>query len=205
MPSTVIRMPANGQNRMRGNGGGAQSGGIQICCCRVFTCVNLGFITSKEGLLKLAEVILGSLCQTLLVRFGLPSAEDIGQAFNSFLTTASSCLMTSTILFICYMVSIKSFHLIRQSLFVRISSFLLYLLLCSLIITCIILSFHEGGIFQCSRLFSVFERIVVHGFRCKFLAVSTIRNATSVHGISSDDGRLCEFSIFTMRFFFLIE
>lgn len=115
--STVIRMPA-GSNRMR-HDAGSQLPGIQICCCRMFTCFNLGFITSKAGLLKVAEVILGSLCQTLLVQFGLPAAEDIGQAFNSFLTTASSCLMTSTILFICYLVSTKSYHLVRQSMFVR--------------------------------------------------------------------------------------
>lgn len=113
-PATVIRMQAPS----RPTNSGAQSGGIQICCCRVFTCVNIGFIGSKDGLLKMAEVLLGSLCQTLLIRFGLPAAEDIGQAFNSFLTTASSCLMTSFILFMCYLVSTKTFHLVRQSLFV---------------------------------------------------------------------------------------
>lgn len=115
-PATVVRMPA-ASGRFRHDP--AQTGGIQICCCRVFTCINLGFITSREGLLKVGEVILGSMCQTLLVRFGLPSAEDIGQAFNSFLTTASSCLMTSFLLMLCYVVSTKSFQLIRQSLFVR--------------------------------------------------------------------------------------
>lgn len=114
--STVIRMPvAHNRSRAMDN---SQSGGIQICCCRMFTCINLGFITSKDGLLKLSEVILGSLCQTLLIRFGLPAAEDIGQAFNGFLTTASSCLMTSLILLICYIISTKSYHLVRQSLFV---------------------------------------------------------------------------------------
>lgn len=122
-PATVIRMPA-ASGRLRHDA--VQSGGIQICCCRVFTCINLGFITSKEGLLKLGEVILGSMCQTLLVRFGLPAAEDIGQAFNSFLTTASSCLMTSFLLMICYMISTKSFNLIRQSLFVSIYLYVIW-------------------------------------------------------------------------------
>lgn len=122
-PATVIRMQAPS----RPMNSGAQSGGIQICCCRVFTCINLGFIGSKDGLLKMAEVLLGSLCQTLLIRFGLPAAEDIGQAFNSFLTTASSCLMTSLILFFCYMVSTKTFHLVRQSLFVSYFVWIVFL------------------------------------------------------------------------------
>lgn len=101
------------------------NGGIEICCCRVFTCVNLGFLTSPHGLLKISEVVLGSCCQTLLIRFGLPNAEDIGQAFNSFLTTSSSCLMTASILLFCYVISTRTFQLVRQSLFV--SCFCFYL------------------------------------------------------------------------------
>lgn len=112
MPAHVIRMP----NHSNSNTG---SGGINICCCRICTCVNLEFLTTQNGLLKLSEVILGSLCQTLLIRFGLPYADDIGQAFISFLTTVASCLTTSTILLLCYLVSAKSFQLIRQSLFVN--------------------------------------------------------------------------------------
>lgn len=111
MPAHVIRMP--GQNTAN-----TGSGGINICCCRICTCVNLEFLTTKNGIFKLCEVILGSLCQTMLIRFGLPYADDIGQAFISFLTTVASCLTTSTILLLCYMVSSKSFQLIRQSLFV---------------------------------------------------------------------------------------
>jgi hypothetical protein len=109
---TVIRMPNSGTRQNN-----SQGGGFNICCCRVFTCVNLDFITSKDGLLKLFEVLLGSFCQSLLVKFGLPAAADIGQAFNSFLTTASACLLTSSILLFCYIVSARTFHLVRQSLF----------------------------------------------------------------------------------------
>lgn len=110
---TVIRMP-----QQHGTFGGA---GIEICCgCRVCQCLNLGFLTSQIGLLKLFEIILGSCCETLLIQFGLSSASDIGQAFHGFLTTASACVMTSTILLICYVLSAKTFHLVRQSLFVSI-------------------------------------------------------------------------------------
>lgn len=113
MHSASIRMPNMSQRRSTmGNSG------IQICCCRVLTCVNVNVLTSNHGLFKVSEVILGSCCQTLLIRFGIPSAEDIGQAFNSCLTTVSSCLLTSTILLFCYIVSARTFQLVRQSLFV---------------------------------------------------------------------------------------
>lgn len=115
MPTTVIRMPANNTGRMGSVGG---NGGINVCCCRVCTCINLEFLTTKNGILKIGELILGSLCETLLIRFGLPYAGDIGQAFISFLTTVSSCLATVTILMFCYLISAKSIHLIRQSFFV---------------------------------------------------------------------------------------
>ncbi|XP_063704182.1 protein singles bar [Culicoides brevitarsis] len=116
MPSTVIRMPNNYNSR--GGQGNFGSGGIEICCgCRVCQCVHLEFLTSQAGLLKLFEVVLGSFCQTLLVQFGMSSASDIGQAFHGFLTTASACVMTSTILLICYVLSEKTYHLVRQSLF----------------------------------------------------------------------------------------
>lgn len=123
MPSTVIRMPAT--HSYRGGGGGSRgqgnfgSGGIEICCgCRVCSCIHLEFLTSQAGLLKLFEVVLGSFCQTLLVQFGMSSASDIGQAFHGFLTTASACVMTSSILLVCYILSEKTYHLVRQSLFV---------------------------------------------------------------------------------------
>lgn len=115
MPSQVIRMPTTSHHRNVSNSNG--DGGIEICCCRVCTCIHLGFITSKHGMLKLIEVIMGSMVETLLLRFGMPYANDMGQAFNSFMTTASAFLMTSMILFGCYIISNKTFNLVRQSLF----------------------------------------------------------------------------------------
>lgn len=99
-----------------------EDGGINVCCCRMFTCVNLNFLTTNHGLMKVSEVILGSCCQTLLVRFGMDSAPVIGQAFNTCLTTVSSCLMTSSLLLFCYLISTRTFNLVRQSLFVSIFS-----------------------------------------------------------------------------------
>lgn len=126
MPPTVIRMPVSSATSPHFHT--QNNGGIQICCCRMFTCVNLGFLTSPHGLLKISEVVLGTCCQTLLIRFGLSSAEDIGPAFNGFLTTSSSCLMTASLLLFCYVISTRTFQLVRQSLFVSFFNwFLLYI------------------------------------------------------------------------------
>lgn len=115
---TVIQMPHQYRMNQQGNLG---SPGIEICCgCRVCSCVNLEFLMSQVGLLKLFEVILASFCETLLIQFGLSSASDIGEAFHGFLTTASACMMTSGLLLVCYVLSSKSYHLVRQSLFVSI-------------------------------------------------------------------------------------
>lgn len=127
MPTTVVRMPitqTRNNNLYRNNQGNFGGGGIEICCgCRVCSCFHLEFLYSQTGLLKLFEVILGSFCQTLLIQFGLSSASDIGQAFHGFLTTASACVMTSTILLVCYVLSEKTYHLVRQSLFVSMFYF----------------------------------------------------------------------------------
>lgn len=118
---TIIGMPtATHRSARHARANIEQDGGIKICCCRMFTCVNLNFLSTNHGLMKVSEVILGSCCQTLLVRFGMESAADIGQAFNTCFTTVSSCLMTSSLLLFCYVLSTRTFNLVRQSLFVSI-------------------------------------------------------------------------------------
>lgn len=126
-----------------------EDGGIKICCCRMFTCVNLNFLSTNHGLMKVSEVILASCCQTMLVRFGMDSASDIGQAFNTCLTTVSSCLLTSSLLLFCYIVSIRTFNLVRQSLFVSI--FFIYRILFLRFVWC----FHmgESSLFWKNRIF----------------------------------------------------
>lgn len=122
---TVIRMPNTMSNNYRVNSpinNSFGSPGIEVCCgCRVCSCVNLEFLLSQVGLLKIFEIILGSCCETLLIQFGLPSASDIGQAFHGFLTTASACVMIAMLLLVCYVLSSKTYHLVRQSLFVSLS------------------------------------------------------------------------------------
>lgn len=112
MPTTPVRSGRMVRQNIE------EGGGIKICCCRVFTCVNPSFLLTNHGLMKISEVVLGSCCQTLLVRFGVESASDIGQAFQSCLSTVSSCLLVSTLLLFCYIISTRTFNLVRQSLFV---------------------------------------------------------------------------------------
>lgn len=108
---TVIGMPKEQVHRSRKN-----RNGIQIGCFRVFSCVHLGFLSSRSGMLKIFELLLGSCCETLLINFGMK--ELSATAFHSFLTTVSACLSTTFILTLCYTLSARSYCLIRQSLFV---------------------------------------------------------------------------------------
>lgn len=93
--------------------------GIQIGCFRVCGCFHLEFLTSTCGMFKIFELLLGSCCETLLINFGM--RELSATAFHSFLTTVTACLSTTFILCLCYTLSSRSYSLIRQSLFVRLS------------------------------------------------------------------------------------
>lgn len=42
----------------------------------------MGFFTSQTGMLKLFQLLLGSCCETLLLKFGLKSSGDIGQGMK---------------------------------------------------------------------------------------------------------------------------
>lgn len=114
MPPTIIKMPA-GNNKTYG--------GVQICCCRLFTCINVPFLGSRCGLLKVFQVLVGSFCQWLLLEFGMPVAADIGQPLVGFVTAVASSLTTATILLGCYAMSARTMQLVRQSLFVSVQHF----------------------------------------------------------------------------------
>lgn len=119
MPSTIIKMP-NASSVQRRQQQNKNKNGIKIGCFRVCTCIHLDFLTSKSGMLKLFELLLGSCCETLLINFGMQASAEIGKAFHGFLTTVTACLTTTFVLCLCYVLSSRSYNLIRQSLFVRI-------------------------------------------------------------------------------------
>ncbi|XP_017768304.1 PREDICTED: uncharacterized protein LOC108556631 [Nicrophorus vespilloides] len=96
---------------------GGNNPGIECCCFSCCTCINIGFLKTENGLLKIAEIILGSFCQFMAVNFGLSYVATMGVAYQGFVTTAVWCVMTTFLLSVCYLVSYKSASLIRQSLF----------------------------------------------------------------------------------------
>ncbi|KAG6449478.1 hypothetical protein O3G_MSEX006108 [Manduca sexta] len=61
--------------------------------------------------------MLGGLCQSLLVKYGMSAAGTMGSAFHGFLTTASACLLTTALLITCYVLSSKTQQLMRQTIF----------------------------------------------------------------------------------------
>ncbi|KAJ8982135.1 hypothetical protein NQ317_002862 [Molorchus minor] len=67
--------------------------------------------------MKYSQSGLGFFCQSLALNFGIHYASTIGPSFQSFITTASWCLMTSFLLLICYVFSKNSFNLLKSSLF----------------------------------------------------------------------------------------
>nr|CAH7757063.1 unnamed protein product [Callosobruchus chinensis] len=96
---------------------GAGTKGISCCCCTCCSCLNLQILKTEPGLVKLAELLLGFFCQSLALNFGAQYSSTIGASFQSFITTASWCLMTTFLLLLCYVFSQKSYGLLKSSLF----------------------------------------------------------------------------------------
>ncbi|EFA09938.1 protein singles bar [Tribolium castaneum] len=95
----------------------AKSRGINCCCCNCCTCLNLQFLRSEPGVLKILELFLGSFCQSLALNYGLDFSGTMGPSYQSFLTAVAWCIMTTTLLLFCYVISEKTCSLVRQSLF----------------------------------------------------------------------------------------
>ncbi|XP_026300527.1 uncharacterized protein LOC726677 isoform X1 [Apis mellifera] len=93
------------------------AGGVECCFCRCCTCIHLEFLKTLPGVLKLCETIISGLIQSLLINYGLRYSTTIGSAFEGSLTTSSACFLTSAVLLACYIVSEKSYRLIKSSLF----------------------------------------------------------------------------------------
>ncbi|KAK0171063.1 hypothetical protein PV327_007764 [Microctonus hyperodae] len=93
------------------------AGGIQCCWCRCCTCIHIEFLKTLPGAVKVAETIISGLIQSLLINYGLRYSATIGSAFEGSLTTSSACFLTSAVLLACYVVSEKSYRLIKASLF----------------------------------------------------------------------------------------
>ncbi|XP_015513269.2 protein singles bar [Neodiprion pinetum] len=93
------------------------AGGVACCFCRCCTCIHIEFLKTLPGMVKVAEAVISSLIQYLLINYGLRYSATIGSAYESALTTCSACFLNSAVLLACYIVSEKSYRLIRSSLF----------------------------------------------------------------------------------------
>ncbi|KAF6206945.1 hypothetical protein GE061_018181 [Apolygus lucorum] len=91
--------------------------GIACGCCSCCTCLHLSFLQTTPGILKIVQMVLGGLCQSMLINFGTSQASVVGMSYISLLTTNSACASTVTLLLICYIVSQNSFSLVRSSFF----------------------------------------------------------------------------------------
>ncbi|XP_024945501.1 protein singles bar [Cephus cinctus] len=102
---------------IRMSSGSHGAGGIECCFCRCCTCIHIEFLKTSPGIIKISETIISGLIQSLLINYGLRYSSTIGSAFEGSLTTASACFLTSSVLLACYVISEKSYRLVRSSLF----------------------------------------------------------------------------------------
>lgn len=95
--------------------GTTSSSGFEICGCTICPCISLGFLKTYAGWLKIIELILCAICQSLVLEYGVGYADVIGSSVNTFLTTSSACLLLILLLIFSYLISANSFNLIRAS------------------------------------------------------------------------------------------
>ncbi|XP_060879908.1 protein singles bar [Metopolophium dirhodum] len=86
----------------------------QSCLC---SCFNMQYFTTSYGILKIIQMILGSICQSILMFYGTKYIPTFGTSYESFLTTVAGCLMTTTVISVSYLLSKNTEVLVRSSLF----------------------------------------------------------------------------------------
>lgn len=96
----------------------SQSRGAQFrCCCN--PCQGLSFLTSKYGMLKILEIILTIVATTFV--YDVQKSPDEpplpNRVFFSFSTSLNMALFQTLNFTIVYMISERSFHLVRSSLY----------------------------------------------------------------------------------------
>jgi len=76
-----------------------------------------GFLKTPTAAVKILEVLIGLVCQVLLLQYGMKYGKDLGAGYSVFLTCSSACLLTTSVLLFCYMMSAKTYARVRPSLF----------------------------------------------------------------------------------------
>ncbi|XP_076266013.1 MARVEL domain-containing protein sing [Rhynchophorus ferrugineus] len=105
---TVVNVPVHSSRTQNG---------FSCCCCQCCTCIHLEYFKTRSGMIKLAELILGFLCQGIGLQYGSGLSDDLGLSFKSFFTNVVWCLSTTLFLVICYVFSPKSIGLVKSSIF----------------------------------------------------------------------------------------
>jgi len=116
----VYIAPASGRSGYLSPASGAERGqaGFDLCgVCRVCTCLHTGFLKTPTAVVKMIEVLIGLICQFLLLKYGMKYGSDLGAGYSVYLTCCSACLLTSTVLLFCYIVSPQTYNKVRPSLF----------------------------------------------------------------------------------------
>lgn len=99
-------------------------GGCTVCNIRLFKSLQLSFLTSRHGLIKIFELFLVLLCQKIIYDLGI-SEHRSKREIQLFYTIISMALMQSFSFILIYCLSANTFKLIRSSLLEIVSTFLL--------------------------------------------------------------------------------
>lgn len=87
------------------------------CCCN--PCQGLSFLTSKYGMLKTVEIVLTIVALTFV--YDVQKSPDEpplpNRVFFSFSSSLNMAIFQTTTFTVVYMISERSFHLVRSSLF----------------------------------------------------------------------------------------
>ncbi|XP_046393129.1 protein singles bar-like [Ischnura elegans] len=102
--------------------GNRQPGAVRVvkhggCCSRCFPCIPFNVFTSTEAKYKIAEAVLAGGIQSLLLKYGHSQTSIIGFSYDSCLTTANACLLTSIVMLISCIISRHSIETIRTTPF----------------------------------------------------------------------------------------
>ncbi|VVC34365.1 Marvel domain [Cinara cedri] len=86
-------------------------------CCIFCSCLNIQYFTTACGILKIIQLVLGSICQSIMLFYGTKYMPTFGTSYESFLTTVAGCLMTTSVISVSYLLSKNTEVLVRSTLF----------------------------------------------------------------------------------------
>ncbi|KAK3919516.1 Protein singles bar [Frankliniella fusca] len=111
--------------RRRGGGGGGGGGSLlqsclsACCCCGCCCCcLNLQYLRTLPGVLRLVQLALSWMCNWLVGRYALRVSGTLGSAMPAFFLASAGGALGCSLLLAVALLSAKSVALLRASLFV---------------------------------------------------------------------------------------